>query len=103
MGFLHYHNRSPLNTVERAIRNAIGLHQLPPEATVRNIHQFKKNIIDLIAIKAIQGREKLVEIYKYIMYDLQAFIYSPSSNSSSIHLDVIQLPNMKTIIQQMQS
>ena len=96
IGFLHYHNRHPLNTVERAIRNAIGLHQLPPIVTVRNVHEFKHDVLLLLINNSIQGRDKLLEIYKYIMYDLSAFIYYPANSTSN----VLQLPNIEEIITQ---
>ena len=83
LGFLHFHNRNPINTINRAIRNAIQLQQLPQNTTIYNIHASLDKLEELVGVDTLQGRDKLLEIIDYIKYNYSHFIYTPPSPSLS--------------------
>jgi len=75
IGFLHYHNRNPLNTIQRAIINAIGLKQLPINTTIDTLHRHTEYLTQISRYnKTIQGYKKLMELLLYIEYGLDGFV-----------------------------
>lgn len=98
MGFLHYHNRKPIRTVERALINAIELKQLPKNTTLENVHTHKNALEILSSNNTTQGYKKLKELVQYIHYGVSSFIHSSDISSSNDPITIVEMPTLDQII-----
>lgn len=96
LGYLHYHNRNPLQTVKRAIRNAIGLRQLPSGTTIETLAHHKSLIHLLASNQHTQGYKKLKELSDYLTFGISALFINASSTELDGQYEI--LPHIDEII-----
>jgi len=115
LGFLHYHSRDPRELIERALRNAYELKQLPHSCNMTSLvhsptslsseYSRCKSLLDkLIDVQTTKGWEKLVEIQNFMLYGMGYFLkpYGTADGTRNIytsrHHPFVTLPALDDII-----
>jgi hypothetical protein len=65
IGMLHYHFRNPMETARRAVVDLVGLKDLPGNATLETITEFKGNLTHVV-MNNKPGQHKAKELLRFI-------------------------------------
>lgn len=79
LGYLHYHNRSPLRVVERALNDVKGFKYLPKQVTLGSLPKYK-GALKTLASQNMQGLHKVKELIAYLEHGVSAFVANVSED-----------------------
>jgi hypothetical protein len=86
IGYLHYHFRSPLSVVLKAINDCIGFGYLKDGTNITSLVDEKHNLFGLIERNAV-GKHKVGELLTFLDHVFSGFINSnPTANTVKVDL-----------------
>lgn len=94
LGYLHYHHRGPMRTIQRALVDCIGMNKIPKNATLETITEFK-DIIQSGINKRVPGHHKLTELLAYIEEGFNApLLLHPLGFDENNKIEVVPIPEL---------